>query len=129
MSGREAGRLSLGVDSGPGRSGHTGGPGEAPHCHVPAGFDPEYRKSLEAEVARFVSAAKWLALELEEERGCHAALIQVSVLQADLDVIARRLVDGHLRYCVRQAIVTGQSPDEIHSLLTPLQSLLFARRA
>ena len=129
MSGREAGRLRLDMDAGPGRGDQPGGPGEAPHCHVPAGFDPEYGKALEAEVARFVSAATWLALELEEERGCHVALLQVSVLQADLDVIARRLVDGHLRYCVRQAIVTGQSPDEVQSLLTPLQSLLFARRA
>jgi DNA-binding FrmR family transcriptional regulator len=115
------------VDSAPGTSRHTGGAEDAPHCHVPAAFDPDHRQSLGAEVARFVSAAQWLARELEEERGCHAALLQVSVLQADLDAIAGRLVDGHLRYCVRQAIATGQSPDEVQSLLTPLQSLLFAR--
>jgi len=108
---------------------HTGGPGDAPHCHVPAAFDPKHRQSLAAEVARFVGAAQWLAKELEQERGCHAALLQVSVLQADLHAIASRLVDGHLRYCVRQAIATGQGPDEVQSLLTPLQSLLFARRS
>lgn len=108
---------------------HTEGPGDAPHCHVPATFDPQHRQSLAAEVARFVGAAQWLARELEEDRGCHAALLQVSVLQADLDAIAGRLVDGHLRYCVRQAIATGQGPDEVQSLLTPLQSLLFARRS
>jgi len=108
---------------------HTGGPGDAPHCHVPAAFDPKHQQSLAAEVARFVGAAQWLAKELEQERGCLAALLQVSVLQADLDAIASRLVDGHLRYCVRQAIATGQGPDEVESLLTPLQSLLFARRA
>lgn len=108
---------------------HTGGPGEAPHCHVPASFDPRHRRSLVAEVSRLVSAAQWLARELDEERGCHAALLQVSVLQADLDAIAGRLVDGHLRYCVREAIASGQSPDEIGAMLTPLQSLLYARRA
>ncbi len=116
------------MDSVAGTSRHTGGPGDAPHCHVPASFDPVHQKSLAAEVARFVGAAQWLARELEQERGCDAALLQVSVLQADLDTIARRLVDGHLRYCVRQAIATGQSPDEVQSLLTPLQSLLSARR-
>jgi len=117
------------MDSIAGPSRHAGRPGEAPHCHVPASFDPVHQKSLAAEVVRFVGAAQWLARELEEERGCDAALLQVSVLQADLDAIAGRLVDGHLRYCVRQAIATGQSPDEVQSLLTPLQSLLFARRS
>ncbi len=117
------------MDAAPGPNRHTGEPGDAPHCHVPAAFDPEHRRLLAAEVARFVGAAQWLARELEEERGCHAALLQVSVLQADLDAIASRLVDGHLRYCVRQAIASGQSPDEVHSLLTPLQSLLSARRS
>lgn len=117
------------MDAVTGTGRHTGGAGDAPHCHVPAAFDPKHRQSLAAEVARFVGAAQWLARELEQERGCHAALLQVSVLQADLDAIAGRLVDGHLRYCVRQAIVAGQSPDEVQSLLTPLQSLLFSRRA
>lgn len=117
------------MDAPAGAKRHTGGPGDAPHCHVPAAFDPGYRKALATEVARFVGAADWLARELDEERGCHAALLQVSILQADLDAIASRLVDGHLRYCVRQAIVSGQGPDEVHSLLTPLQSLLFARRS
>jgi DNA-binding FrmR family transcriptional regulator len=108
---------------------HTGGSGDAPHCHVPASFDPGHRRSLDAEVARFVGAAQWLARELEQERGCVAALLQVSVLQADLDAIASRLVDGHLRYCVRGAIAAGQSPDEVGALLQPIQSLLYARRS
>lgn len=112
-----------------GSSRHTGGQGDAPHCHVPASFDPRYRQSLLAEVTRFVVAAQWLAKEIEEERGCHAALLQVSVLQADLDAIAGRLVDGHLRYCVREAIVAGEGPDEVQSMLMPLQTLLFARRS
>ena len=67
-----------------------GGPADAPHCHVPASFDPVHQKSLAAEVTRFVGAAQRLAMELEQERGCDAALLQVSVLQADLDTIARR---------------------------------------
>ncbi len=109
-------------------AGHRGDHDDAPHCHVPASFDPKHRQALVAEVSRLVNAAQWLARELEEERGCHAALLQVSVLQADLDTIAGRLVDGHLRYCVREAVASGQGPDEIGAMLTPLQSLLYARR-
>jgi DNA-binding FrmR family transcriptional regulator len=112
-----------------GTASHRADNDDAPHCHVPASFDPKHRQGLVAEVSRLVSAAQWLARELEEERGCHAALLQVSVLQADLDTIAGRLVDGHLRYCVREAVASGQSPDEIGAMLTPLQSLLYARRA
>ncbi|MFN8629269.1 MAG: metal-sensing transcriptional repressor [Chloroflexota bacterium] len=112
-----------------GHASHTGRPGDAPHCHVPASFDPEHREALVSSVKRLVGAAQWLARELAEERGCHAALLQVSVLQADLDAIAGRLVDGHLRYCVREAVAAGAGPDEVAALLTPLQSLLFARGA
>ena len=98
------------------------------HCHVPADFDPEGQRLLKAEVTRLIGAAQWLARELEEGRGCHAALLQASVLQADIDAIAARLVDGHLKYCVTRAIGSGQTPDEIQGLLMPLQTLLFTRR-
>ena len=117
------------MDPVPIASQHTGGTGDAPHCHVPASFDPRHRRSLDAEVTRFVGAAQWLARALQEERGCLAALRQVSVLQADHDAIASRLVDGHLRSCVRGAIAAGQSPDEVGALLRPIQSLLYARRS
>jgi len=65
--------------------------------------------------------------ELDQGRGCHAALLQVSVLKADLDSIAAHLVDGHLRYCVTRAAAEGQTPEEVHVMLVPIQSLLFAR--
>lgn len=105
------------------------GPVEASsHCHVPADFRPDDRLKLRAEVDRLIAAAQWLAREIDEGRGCHAALVQASVLQADVDAIAARLVDGHLKYCVTRAIGSGQRPDEIHSLLAPIQTLLFARR-
>ncbi len=98
------------------------------HCHVPADFDPDARLALRSEVARLVGAAQWLARELDEGRGCHAALLQASVLQADIDAIAARLVDGHLKYCVTRAIGSGQTAAEIQGLMMPLQTLLFARR-
>lgn len=102
--------------------------GSTSHCHVPADFDPEGQRVLRAEVSRLIHAAQWLEREVEEGRGCHAALLQASVLQADIDAIAARLVDGHLKYCVTRAIESGQTPDEVQGLLTPLQTLLFTRR-
>ncbi len=98
------------------------------HCHVPADFDPVARLALRSEVTRLIGAAQWLARELDEGRGCHAALLQASVLQADIDAIAARLVDGHLKYCVTRAIGSGQTAAEIQGLMLPLQTLLFARR-
>jgi len=112
------------VDELPGRS-RPDGP---PHCHVPATFEPEQRQALATDLKRLIRAAEWLAQELDERRGCHAALAQVAVLQADLDAVASRLVDGHLRYCVAHAISEGQRPEEVLSLLVPIQSVLFARR-
>ncbi len=104
-------------------------PGESSsHRHLPAEFDPDGQLALRSEVARLIGAAQWLARELDEGRGCHAALLQASVLQADIDAIAARLVDGHLKYCVTRAIGSGQTPAEIHGLLMPLQTLLFTRR-
>lgn len=50
------------------------------HCQVPADFDPDARLALQSEVARLIGAAQWLARELDEDRGCHAALLQGSVL-------------------------------------------------
>ncbi len=98
------------------------------HCHVPATFEPEGQRALRAEVTRLIGAAQWLGKELDEGRGCHAALLQASVLQADIDAIAARLVDAHLKYCVTRAIESGQTAAEIHGLLMPLHTLLFTRR-
>jgi len=98
------------------------------HCHLPADFDPDGQLALRSEVARLIGAAEWLARELDEGRGCHAALLQASVLQADIDAIAGRLVDGHLKYCVTRAIGSGQTAAEVHGLLMPLQTLVFTRR-
>ena len=64
----------------------------------------------------------------EEGRGCQTALLQAAVLQANLDGITARLLDGHLTYCVAHAVGTGQSPEEVRSLLKPIQTLLFTRR-
>ena len=97
------------------------------HCHLPADFDPDSQRALRSEVARLIGAAEWLARELDEGRGCLAALLQASVPQADIDAIAARL-DGHLRYCVTRTIGSGQTAAEIHGLLMPLQTLLFTRR-
>ncbi len=55
------------------------------HCHLPAEFDPDSQLALRSEVARLIGAAQWLARELDDGRGCHAALLQASVLQADID--------------------------------------------
>jgi DNA-binding FrmR family transcriptional regulator len=106
----------------------TGSTEASAHCHVPPEFDPDGQRVLRAEVTRLIGAARWLATEIDEGRGCHAALLQASVLQADVDAISARLVDGHLKYCVTRAIGSGQTPDEVQGLLTPLQTLLFARR-
>lgn len=103
-------------------------PDGPPHCHVPATFEPEQQEALATDIKRLIRAAEWLARELAERRGCHAALTQVAVLQADLDTIAARLVDGHLRYCVAHAVADHQSPQEVLGLLVPVQSVLFARR-
>ena len=50
------------------------------------------------------------------------------MLQADIDAIAARLVDAHLKYCVTRAIGSGQTAAEVQGLLMPLQTLLFTRR-
>ena len=101
---------------------------EPPHCHVPATFEPAARARLVSEIKRLIGAARWLEREISSERGCIAALTQVASLQADLDVIANDLVDAHLRYCVDRAVRTQQSSAEVQALLTPLRSVMFARR-
>jgi len=100
----------------------------SPHCHVPGSFDPDHQRALENDLKRLVGAAQWLARELDEERGCHAALAQAAVIQSNVNSIVSRLADGHLRYCLPGAIVAGESPDEIQAMVAPLQSILFARR-
>ena len=81
-------------------TGRRAGTEGSPRCHAPATFEPE----------------------------AHAALLQVSVLQTDLDSIAAHLVDCHLRYCVNRAVAEDQTPEEVQAMLVPVQSLLFARR-
>lgn len=101
---------------------------ESPHCHVPGSFDLDHKRALASDVKRLVGAARWLARELDEERGCHAALAQAAVIQSNVNSVISRLVDGHLRYCLPHAVASGQSPEEIQGLVAPLQSVLFARR-
>ena len=97
------------------------------HCHVPADFDPDGQVALKTAVNRLIGAAQWLAAELEQGRGCHAALLQASILQVDLDKIHRATGGRHLKSCVARAIGGGQSPDEVQALLMPIQTLLLTR--
>ena len=98
------------------------------HCHVPASFDPEAHADLLATSARLAHAVEWLKREIESGRECHAALAQVTVVQADLDQMRSGLLEGHLRYCLTPALVEGRDPDEIAALLAPVASLFGVSR-
>ena len=98
------------------------------HCHVPASFDPEAHADLLATSARLAHAVEWLKREIESGRECHAALAQVTVVQADLDQVRNGLLEGHLRYCLTPALVEGRDPDEIAALLAPVASLFGVSR-
>jgi DNA-binding FrmR family transcriptional regulator len=107
----------------------TGDVRRAPaHCHVPASFDPAAHADLLATSARLVRAVEWLRREIESGRECHAALTQVTVVQADVDQVRDRLLEGHLRYCLAPALAEGRDPDEIAALLAPVASLFGVTR-
>lgn len=101
-------------------------PAEAPHCHVPAAFDPDQHQALEQQLRRLVGAAEWLEREVRAERECHATLAQAAVLEHELRDVVATLVDGHLRHCVIGAIEQGQRPEEVGRLFAPIRSILFA---
>ena len=101
---------------------------EAPHCYVPAAFDPDQHQALAQHLRRLVGAAEWLEREVSAERECHATLAQAAVLEHELRDVVATLVDGHLRHCVMGAIEQGQRPEEVGRLFAPIRSILFATR-
>jgi DNA-binding FrmR family transcriptional regulator len=48
---------------------------------------------------------------LEEDRYCIDVLTQISAVRTALDSLAFRLLDGHVRHCVADALTSGDELD------------------
>lgn len=67
-------------------------------------MDDAARQATLRRLRRIEGQVKGLARMVEEDRYCIDILHQVSSVQQALHGVARTVMDGHLRHCVRQAM-------------------------
>lgn len=78
------------------------------------------RDGLLRRLKRIEGQARGLHRMVDEDRYCVDILIQVAAVKAALDAVALSLMDGHIRGCVRDAIVGGWGDQTVEELVDVL---------
>lgn len=71
------------------------------------GVDPEIKRRVTARLRRIEGQVRGLQRMVEEERYCADVMTQVSSVQEALAAVSRELLRNHLRYCVTDALRSG----------------------
>ncbi len=71
------------------------------------GVDPEIKRRVTARLRRIEGQVRGLQRMVEEERYCADVMTQVSSVQEALSAVTRELLRNHLRYCVTDALRSG----------------------
>lgn len=71
------------------------------------GVDPEIKRRVTSRLRRIEGQVRGLQRMVEEERYCADVMTQVSSVQEALSAVSRELLRNHLRYCVTDALRSG----------------------
>jgi len=69
--------------------------------------DPEIKRRVTARLRRIEGQVRGLQRMVEDERYCADVMTQVSSVQEALSAVSRELLRNHLRYCVTDALRSG----------------------
>jgi CsoR family transcriptional regulator, copper-sensing transcriptional repressor len=86
--------------------------------------DPEVKHSIGTRLRRIEGQVRGLQKMVEEERYCADVLMQLSSVQEALRGVGRTLLHNHLKYCVAEAIRTGD-PEQADAMYEELMELMY----
>ena len=61
---------------------------------------------------------------VEDDRYCIDVLTQISAIQAALDKVALRLLDGHARHCMQEGATEGRSDEMATEMMAAVGRLM-----
>ncbi len=65
---------------------------------------------------------------VEEDSYCVDLLTQIAAVKRAMDQVAVRLLDSHIKGCVRDAVAAGDADQKVEELVTVVERFLRARR-
>jgi DNA-binding FrmR family transcriptional regulator len=75
------------------------------------------KKELQDRLRRIEGQVRGLQRMVEEDKYCIDVLTQVNSVTAALRAVGMGLLDGHVRYCVRESIQQGTGDEKVEELL------------
>jgi CsoR family transcriptional regulator, copper-sensing transcriptional repressor len=76
----------------------------------PPGYHGE-KAALVKRLHRIEGQVRGIERMVDEDRYCIDVLTQISAVRTALDSVAFRLLDGHVRHCVADALTSGEAAD------------------
>lgn len=80
----------------------------------------DQRESLVKRVNRLEGQVRGVGRMIEEDRYCIDVVNQLSAVQAAARELSLRLLDGHVRHCVADAVRTDDAEPKIEELIETL---------
>ena len=87
-----------------------------------AGYEPD-KKELQDRLRRIEGQVRGLQRMVEEDSYCIDVLTQVNSVTAALRGVGMRLLEDHVRHCVRESIEQGTGDEKVDELMAAVVRL------
>ena len=84
-------------------------------------------KALQNRLRRIEGQVRGLQRMVDEDAYCVDILTQVAAVQTALEQVAVRVLDGHVRHCVADAVGSGDADEKLDELMAAVQRFTRAR--
>lgn len=82
------------------------------------------QRSLRDRLSRIEGQVRGVSRMIDQQADCAAILMQIASLRAAINQVGRIVLDGHMRTCVREAIVEGADDEMLDRLSEAMNHLL-----
>jgi DNA-binding FrmR family transcriptional regulator len=92
--------------------------------NIKANHNLQFKKDLTNRLHRIEGQIKGIEKMINDDVYCDEVLIQISAVQSALSSVSVKLLDAHIRTCVSNQIIEGNSDDAIDSLMKSLDKII-----
>lgn len=86
------------------------------------------KEEILARLRKIEGQVRGLQRMVEEDSYCVDLLTQIAAVKRAMDQVAVRLLDSHIKGCVRDAVAAGDADQKVEELVTVVERFLRARR-
>ncbi len=91
---------------------------------IKANHNQQFKKELANRLHRIEGQIKGIEKMINDDVYCDDVLIQISAVQSALSSVSVKLLDAHIRSCVSNQIIQGNSEEAIDSLMKSLSKII-----